>query len=562
MLLAADEMSADDSAIPQPAPVTEPTVLAARRDAGPRRPIAPSLDSELRVERLTRRVTRQLVAARSPAAIEANAAPAVNAPTAPVGDFNDDEKVDRADLAVLAGNFGLTDAAFADGDLTGDGIVSLADLAAIRLGPGQFNITAPIGTSTDNTPDVAWTASPGAVRYDATIESAAGCVGESVVAAANDVTESQHTFDLLADGEYFVCVRAYDEFGNATDATNNAAAFTINTQPPGSLSVDVAANRASVSAAGQAITFTYTVTNTSTASLGNVSITDTLALSPTRQPDVAGDNDALLEPGEVWRYTANYASTQAALNTGEDIVNTATADSDQSPAASDEAVVFNLFELPEITVDGVNIIPIDHASFVMLWNGIAIYVDPVGQNLFTGLPKADLVLITHSHGDHYQTATLNAVTDAETRFITPQSIFTRADFASFQSRTTVLGYGQTSSVLGLSVQAVHAYNDNHALNSGNGYVVTIDGTRFYAAGDTGAKPEIRTLEDIDVAFLCMNVPFTMTVDEAASVTRDMQPAMVIPYHYRNSGGTFADLARFKSLVGRDLPIEVRLLDWY
>jgi L-ascorbate metabolism protein UlaG (beta-lactamase superfamily) len=542
---------------------SEQPVVEARRDSGPRRPLARPFDPELRVERAPRvRTTRQIAAVRAPNAIEANAVPAA-APTAPIGDFNNDSKVDRADLAVVAGNFGLTDAAFADGDLTGDGAVSLADLVAMRLGPGQFNILAPLGNSADTTPDVAWTLSPGAVRYDAAIESAPGCTGESIIASTTAIAETQFTFDALADGAYYLCVRAYDEFGNATDATNNAAASTIATQPSGSLAIEMIASRTSVSAAGQAITFTYTITNTSSTTLANVSLTNMLAVTPTRQTDEFGDNDDELEPEEIWRYTATYTVTQADLNTGRDVTNVATADSDQSPAATDDAVIYNLFALPNLTVGDVLIRPIDHASFVVTHEGVTIYVDSVGgASLYTGLPKADLILISHSHGDHYSASTLAAVSDSETRFITPQSIFSRSDFATYRPRTTVLAYGQTTNVLGVSVEAVHAYNDRHALNEGNGYIFTVDDTRLYAAGDTGPVPEIRALEDIDVAFLCMNVPFTMNVDEAASVTRDMQPTIVIPYHYRNNGGTFADLGRFKSLVGQDLPIEVRLLDWY
>ncbi|RIK76310.1 MAG: hypothetical protein DCC68_19635 [Planctomycetota bacterium] len=565
-LLAADLLDADDAVdVPALAARADVPALEARRDASPRRPLARPFEPHLRVDVPRTRAVRQLAAIRAAAAIEAAMpvpAPA-NAPTAPVGDLSGDFKVDRADVALLASNFGRTDAAFADGDLNGDSIVDLADLAAIRLGPGAFDITAPLGTSADDTPDLAWTSSPGAVRYDATIESAPGCSGASVVASALGITETQATFAALADGPYYACVRAYDEYGNATDAANNAAAFTISTAPPGSIAIDLAANRASVASAGTVVTYTYTIRNTGDVALANVALVDSLALAAARQADLAGDNDEELEAGEIWRYTANYTVTQADLDSGLDLINIATADSDQSPAATDDAVVFNLFELSEITVGSVNVIPIDHASFVMLWNGATIYVDPVGGGgLYTGLPKADLLLVTHSHSDHYSASTITAVSDAETQFITSQAVYNLSSYATFRARTTILGYGQTTAVLGLSVEAVHAYNGNHPSGTGNGYVASIDGLRVYISGDTGAVPEIRALEDIDVAFLCMNVPFTMTVDEAASVTRDMQPAIVIPYHYRNQGGTFADLARFKSLVGRDLPIEVRLLDWY
>ena len=88
-----------------------------------------------------------------------------------------------------------------------------------------------------------------------------------------------------------------------------------------------------------------------------------------------------------------------------------------------------------------------------------------------------------------------------------------------------------------SVQAVPAYNSNHPFGQGNGYVVTIDEKRIYISGDTGAQPELRALEDIDIAFVCMNTPFTMTPADAASLVRDIEPLVVYPYHYRNQDGT-------------------------
>ncbi|MEX2186398.1 MAG: MBL fold metallo-hydrolase [Pirellulales bacterium] len=511
------------------------------------------------------RAVQRVEVAAAPAALVAatDAVAPAAAPTAPLGDFNGDGKVDRADVAILALNFGRSAVAeFGDGDLTGDGVVSLADLAAVRLGPGAFNITAPAATSIDDTPDVAWTASPGAVRYDATIETAAGCTGELVVQSRTGVAETSAAFDSLVDGVYYACVRAFDNIGNPTDATNNGWAFTIATPPTGSLSIEHSANVSSVSTPGAVVNYSYTVANTGDAPLSNVTVADSRSLALTRQADSPGDGDDLLEAGETWRYAASYTVTQADLSAGVDLLSTATADSDQSDPAMHEAVVFNLFELAEITVGDVRVVPVDHASFVMMWNGLTVYVDPVGPTLFTGLPTADLILITHSHGDHFHPNTINVVADAETQFVTSQTVYNLSSYSPYRTRTTILGYGQSADLLGINVAAVHAYNGNHALNTGNGYVVTIDGRRFYASGDTGPVAEIRLLADIDVAFLCMNVPYTMTVDEAAGVTRDMQPTMVIPYHYRNQGNTYADLARFKSLVGRDLGVEVRLLDWY
>jgi L-ascorbate metabolism protein UlaG (beta-lactamase superfamily) len=113
-----------------------------------------------------------------------------------------------------------------------------------------------------------------------------------------------------------------------------------------------------------------------------------------------------------------------------------------------------------------------------------------------------------------------------------------------------------------SVQAVPAYNANHPLGQGNGYVVTIDGKRIYIAGDTGNQPELRALTNIDVAFICMNTPFTMTPADAVNLVRAMKPRIVYPYHYRNSGGNTGNAIAFKNLMSTDFSIEVRLRKWY
>ena len=184
------------------------------------------------------------------------------------------------------------------------------------------------------------------------------------------------------------------------------------------------------------------------------------------------------------------------------------------------------------------------------------------------MPRADLILITHNHGDHFDINTINGVADTDVPVISPQNVFNSLPIAR-QEFATALANGANTNLLGLNVAAVPAYNlasdptIYHAPGQGNGYVVTLGEQRIYIAGDTDAVPEIRALQDIDVAFLCMNVPFTMNVTEGISLTRDMRPQYVIPYHYRNSGaGSFADLNAFKTGVGRDLGINVRLLDWY
>jgi L-ascorbate metabolism protein UlaG (beta-lactamase superfamily) len=216
-----------------------------------------------------------------------------------------------------------------------------------------------------------------------------------------------------------------------------------------------------------------------------------------------------------------------------------------------------------VTEDGEIVVrPVNHASFVLGWKDRTIYNDPVGgSTLYRNFLKADLVLVSHSHGDHYEANTLTGVVQTNGIIIVPQSIFNSMT-AALKAKSIPLANGATTNVLGIKIEAVPAYNTNHPKGSGNGYVITIGGKRLYMSGDTGDAPEIRALQDIDVAFLCMNVPFTMSVTSAANVTAEMKPKILYPYHYRNQDGTYADLNNLKRLVGRVSGVEIRTRAWY
>jgi L-ascorbate metabolism protein UlaG (beta-lactamase superfamily) len=206
--------------------------------------------------------------------------------------------------------------------------------------------------------------------------------------------------------------------------------------------------------------------------------------------------------------------------------------------------------------------PINHASFVMSWNGKVIYSDPVGSaTLYQNIPKADLILVTHGHSDHFSVSTIDAVRATGVRIITTQTVFNSMSTTQ-RNLTTVLANGANTDVIGLNVAAVPAYNANHPMGVGNAYVLTIGGRRIFISGDTGDVSEIRTLPNIDVAFLCMNIPFTMDITQAASTVRQMKPKVVYPYHYRNQDGSFANLTSFRQQVGTEFGIEVRVRSWY
>ncbi|MDB6037306.1 MAG: metal-dependent hydrolase, partial [Verrucomicrobiales bacterium] len=163
--------------------------------------------------------------------------------------------------------------------------------------------------------------------------------------------------------------------------------------------------------------------------------------------------------------------------------------------------------------------PINHATFAIAWMGKTIYVDPVGgADKFGGLPKPDLILITDIHGDHLNAETLQAVAQEHTKIVAPEAVAEKLDSA-LRQKTTVLANGQTKTIADFKIEAIPMYNLTpdrlkfHSKGRGNGYVLTLGNKRFYISGDTEDIPEMRALKNIDVAFVCMNLPYTMTVDQ-------------------------------------------------
>jgi L-ascorbate metabolism protein UlaG (beta-lactamase superfamily) len=207
----------------------------------------------------------------------------------------------------------------------------------------------------------------------------------------------------------------------------------------------------------------------------------------------------------------------------------------------------------------VRVTPLFHASTLIQAGGKAIYVDPAKPAKLTGLPKADLILITHIHYDHFDADSITAVSQPSTQVIAPASVVER-----FPSARPIAN-GQTQSWNQWTIEAVPAYNLvrgpaagqlYHPKGRDNGYVLAYGGKRFYFSADTEATPEMRALKNIDVAFLCMNLPYTMTPEEAADAVRAFHPKVVIPYHYHGT-----DLRVFQQRLD-GTGIEIRLLDWY
>lgn len=216
----------------------------------------------------------------------------------------------------------------------------------------------------------------------------------------------------------------------------------------------------------------------------------------------------------------------------------------------------------------VNITPIEHATAVMEWNGITLYMDPVGgKAAFEGQNSPDIILITDEHGDHYNLDTLKELDTQNTTIIAPQAVAIQMP-EELSSKVTVLKNGETKTFSGISVEAIPMYNlreealNFHTKGRGNGYVLTFGDERIYFSGDTEDIPEMRALQNIDKAFVCMNLPYTMTVESAADAVIEFKPKEVYPYHYRGRPEV-SDVAKFKTLVNEGDPnISVVQLDWY
>jgi len=198
-----------------------------------------------------------------------------------------------------------------------------------------------------------------------------------------------------------------------------------------------------------------------------------------------------------------------------------------------------------------------HASLILSAGGTVVHVDPFGKVAdYATLPKADLVLITHEHPDHLDPAALQAIRKDTTRIIASAAVAEQVKDASILENGARLTLGETG------VEAVPAYNLKHERSPGvpfhprgrgNGYVVTMAGLRVYIAGDTENIPEMKNLAGIDVAFLPMNLPYTMTPEMVADAARLIGPKILYPYHFGET-----DTARLAPLLKDRPDIEIRI----
>ena len=200
---------------------------------------------------------------------------------------------------------------------------------------------------------------------------------------------------------------------------------------------------------------------------------------------------------------------------------------------------------------------IGHATLMMSFGGKNIYVDPTTQIAdYSNLPKADLIIITHEHSDHFDLKAIDQLKTVKTEIVATETV------AAKLKGIAIMKNGEVKTIRGLEIKAVPAYNlvhmrspgsPFHPKGIGNGYVVTFGDKLIYIAGDTENIPEMSSLKNIDIAFLPMNLPYTMTPEMVAAAARSFQPKVIYPYHYGNT-----DTGEIVELLKDDKNIEVRI----
>lgn len=198
-----------------------------------------------------------------------------------------------------------------------------------------------------------------------------------------------------------------------------------------------------------------------------------------------------------------------------------------------------------------------HATLMFQFKSKIIHIDPVKRYAdYTQMPKADLILVTHEHGDHLDANAIKTLTKKNTRVI----------YTGYCAQKgvggTIMKNGDTQTMLGIKIEAVPAYNLVHKRKNGqpfhpkgvgNGYVLTFGDKRVYIAGDTENTPEMKALKNIDIAFLPMNLPYTMTPEMVADAAKAFRPKILYPYHYGKT-----DPQKLVELLKNEPGIEVRI----
>jgi L-ascorbate metabolism protein UlaG (beta-lactamase superfamily) len=218
--------------------------------------------------------------------------------------------------------------------------------------------------------------------------------------------------------------------------------------------------------------------------------------------------------------------------------------------------------------NNISFIAIEHASFVIIAGTTTIFVDPTGNKArYSKFKSPDVILITHTHKDHFDKKLIALLKKKNTAVIGPKSVTDELAYGQLLNNGDSKTYGK------IGIEAIAAYNTtperllNHPKGAGNGYVLTVStgtgpGIRIYISGDTEDTPEMRSLKNIDYAFICMNLPYTMSADQAASAVLEFKPKVVYPYHFREKDGS-GNINRFyEKVTTQNKNIKVKFIGFY
>ena len=224
----------------------------------------------------------------------------------------------------------------------------------------------------------------------------------------------------------------------------------------------------------------------------------------------------------------------------------------------------NAIQSDTISTTGGNLVIqfVGHGSLILEYNKKVFYVDPFSRLAdYSMFKKADLILVTHSHPDHLDTVAISKILKDNTALIYTQAC---KKIYPFNGKSMVMENGNKKDILGIHIEAVPAYNivgkrpDGqffHPKGEGNGYILTIGGKRIYIAGDTENIPEMKTFKNIDIAFIPMNLPYTMTPEQMSDAALMVHPKVLYPYHYGET-----DVTKLVELLKNHKEIEIRIRD--